>query len=59
MLGATYSLITKTLWQGMRDEKSSKHDTSYDTTQSCKYIMNIRYPFRLMFLFSYESEMNK
>lgn len=59
MLGATYSLITKTLWQGMRDEKSAKHDTSYDTTQSCKYIMNITCSFLLMFLFSYEIEMYK
>lgn len=51
MLGATYSLITKTLWQGMRDEKSSKQDTTYDTTQSCKYIINIKcLCFALMFV---------
>ncbi|XP_037049844.1 cholecystokinin receptor type A-like [Bradysia coprophila] len=41
MLGATYSLITKTLWQGMRDENSSKHDTTYDTTQSSNNLVEV------------------
>ncbi|KAJ6635969.1 Cholecystokinin receptor, partial [Pseudolycoriella hygida] len=41
MLGATYSLITKTLWQGMRDEKSSKNDSAYDTTQSSNNLVEV------------------
>lgn len=38
MLGATYSLITRSLWQGMRTEKALKNHIAFDSTQSCMYI---------------------
>lgn len=37
MLAATYSLITRSLWQGMRAEHSLKNHLSFDSGQSCKY----------------------
>lgn len=39
MLAATYSLITKSLWQGMRAEKQHKNQLSFDSTRSCMYIL--------------------
>lgn len=38
MLAATYSLITKTLWQGMRTEKTLKKHLAFDSTHSCTYL---------------------
>lgn len=35
MLAATYSLITQTLWQGMRTEKALKNHLAFDSTHSC------------------------
>lgn len=37
MLAATYALITRSLWQGMRAEHSLKNHMSFDSGQSCKY----------------------
>lgn len=39
MLAATYSLITQTLWQGMRTEKALKKHLAFDSTQSCMYLI--------------------
>lgn len=39
VLGATYSLITQTLWQGMRNEKALKNQLAFDSTQSCMYLV--------------------
>lgn len=36
MLGATYSLITRTLWQGMQAEHALKNHMSFDSAQSCE-----------------------
>ena len=43
MLGATYSLITKSLWQGMRAEHALKNHMSFDSAQSCMYCILASY----------------
>lgn len=35
MLGATYSLITRSLWVGMRTETAFKRNQTFDSTHSC------------------------
>lgn len=37
MLAATYALITRTLWQGMRTEKTLKKQTAFESQHSCKF----------------------
>jgi hypothetical protein len=41
VLGATYFLITRTLWKGMRNEKELKKELTRQ--DSCKYIVIDKY----------------
>ncbi|XP_055297441.1 cholecystokinin receptor type A-like [Sitodiplosis mosellana] len=41
MLAATYSLITQTLWQGMRTEKALKKHLAFDSTQSSNNLVEV------------------
>lgn len=47
--GATYSLITRTLWQGMRAERALKNQiaSSSSTSQSSKWLFYLLFPFVL------------
>lgn len=50
VLGATYSLITQTLWQGMRTEKALKNHLAFDSTHSCTYFLfDFSFPSRFVF----------